>query len=64
MNESKNSIKLKITISNLYIRWSIIEYLKNISQLYELRLTRFDKYYEIKYFMIKYTYKLRFINVL
>lgn len=55
MNESKNSIKLKITISNLYIRWSIIEYLKNISQLYELRLTRFDKYDEIKYFMIKYT---------
>lgn len=43
---------------------SIIEYLKNISQLYELRLTRFDKYYEIKYFMIKYTYELRFINVL
>lgn len=64
MNESKNSIKLKITISNLYIRWSIIEYLKNISQLYELRLARFDKYYEIKYFMIKYTYELRFINVL
>lgn len=64
MNESKNSIKLKITISNLYIRWSIIEYLKNISQLYELCLTRFDKYYEIKCFMIKYTYELRFINVL
>lgn len=64
MNESKNSIKLKITISNLYIRWSIIEYLKNISQLYELRLIRFDKYYEIKCFMIKSTYELRFINVL